>query len=316
MPFETLLGNEQLKTDLSRSIQRGQFSHCYLISGPEGSGKHTLARLLAAAILCPEKEKPCLKCRQCRRVLEGRHPDLITWEDREHQKIPVKMLREVFRPEVFIKPNESEHKLFLIPQELGVEGQNALLKVLEEPPAYAVFLLLTDNPEKLLPTIRSRCRELKLLALGPELEGILAREFPQARKEDLQAAVSRSGGFLGQARSLLAQGSALPAQTEGLLRYFESGDPLELVGVLAPMEKWKREALIPLLGEWEDLLAQALICRSGGQAVSPHARALAGGKTAPEIFRLLEAVKKASLYAQANVSPGAVCGYLSWELRC
>ena len=180
MSFDALLGNEQLKKDLARSLQTGHISHCYLITGPEGSGKHTLARLLAAAILCQGRDKPCGLCRPCRKVMEGEHPDFITWEDADHQKIPVKLIRETFRPDVFVKPNESEHKIYLISQDLGLEGQNALLTILEEPPAYAVFLLLAASPDKLLPTVRSRCRELKLSALPmPLLENQLARDFPQ-----------------------------------------------------------------------------------------------------------------------------------------
>ena len=179
MSFDALLGNEQLKKDLARSLQTGHISHCYLITGPEGSGKHTLARLLAAAILCQGRDKPCGLCRPCRKVMEGGHPDFITWEDPDHQKIPVKLIRETFRPDVFVKPNESEHKIYLISQELGLEGQNALLTILEEPPAYAVFLLLAASPDKLLPTVRSRCRELKLSALPIHWKISLPGTFPR-----------------------------------------------------------------------------------------------------------------------------------------
>ena len=78
MSFDALLGNEQLKTDLARSLQTGHISHCYLITGPQGSGKHTLARLLAAAILCQGRDKPCGVCAPCRKVLDGNHPVIRT----------------------------------------------------------------------------------------------------------------------------------------------------------------------------------------------------------------------------------------------
>ncbi len=294
----------------------GHFAHCYLISGPEGSGKHTLARLLAAGILCQGQGKPCLSCGPCRKVLSGLHPDFITWEDPEHQRIPVKMLREVFRPEVFILPNESEHKIFLIAQELGVEGQNALLKVLEEPPAYAVFILLTDNPEKLLPTVRSRCREIKMLQLDQStLLSQLERDFPEASREDLRAAASRSGGFLGQARELLQSGARASAQTEGFFRAFLSRDDLELVQVLVPMEKWKRDLFIPEVNLWISLLEEALACRGGGEALNPLARQAAAQRSSADIYSALQGLKKAVTYAQANVSVGAVCGWLEFALR-
>ena len=168
MAFETLLGNDRLKQNLAESLSKGRISHFYLISGPEGSGKHTLARLLAAAVLCREHRKPCLHCTPCRKVMEGNHPDFITVEDPEHKNVAVKIVRQ-FREDVFIRPNESDYKIYLFPQELGIEGQNALLKILEEPPKHGVFILLTDNPDKLLPTVRSRCTELKMLPLSEDI---------------------------------------------------------------------------------------------------------------------------------------------------
>ena len=313
MSFDALLGNEQLKTDLARSLQTGHISHCYLITGPQGSGKHTLARLLAAAIHCQGRDKPCGVCHPCRKVLEGGHPDFITWEDPDYQKIPVKLIRETFRPDVFIKPNESEHKIYMISQELGLEGQNALLTILEEPPAYAVFLLLADNPQKLLPTVRSRCRELKLSALPRQLlEERLSRDFPQASREDLRRAAERSGGFLGQAKALLEEGLSLPPQTAAFVRAFAGGDALALTELLVPMEKWKRDALIPVLSGWLALLEEAL---AGYREISTLAGEIAARRTAPDIYRAIQALQKALTYAQGNVSPGAICGWLAWALR-
>ena len=315
MAFETLLGNGQLKQNLAASLSRGHISHFYLISGPRGAGKRTLARSLAAAILCGEKNKPCLRCAACRKVIGNNHPDVITVEDPEHKTVAVKIVRQ-FREDVFVRPNEAEHKIYIFPQELGLEGQNALLKILEEPPAYGVFILLTDNPAKLLPTVRSRCTELKLLALPPEiLEPQLKKDFPQAPQEDIRAAMVRSGGFLGQARELLENGDALPPQTEGFVRSFAARDALLLTQTLVPMEKWKRDALTEILDSWAQLLESALTCRAGGAAVSSHARNLATSRSSPELLAALEAVRKAREYALGNVSPAAVCGWLAWKLR-
>ena len=315
MGFDTLLGNDRLKQNLSQSLARGHISHFYLLSGPEGSGKHTLARLLAAAALCRENRRPCLTCHPCRKVLEGNHPDFITVEDPEHKNIPVRMIRDM-RDDVFIRPNESDRKVYMIHQDLGVEGQNALLKILEEPPPYGVFLLLTDNPEKLLPTIRSRCTELKLQPLAPEvLAEALSRRFPQASGEELAAASARSGGYLGQAAALLESGGAIAPQTESFARALANRNSLELVQTLAPMEKWKRDALAQILQTWLELVEGALAQRSGITAVSPLARQLSASRSGPELYRAAQALKKAMDYTAANVSPGAVCAYLAWELR-
>ncbi len=315
MPFDSLLGNDRLKENLAHSLAKGHISHFYLISGPEGAGKHTLARLLAAAILCQGQGRPCLGCNSCRKVMEGSHPDFITVEDPEHKNVAVKIVRQI-REDVFIRPNESDYKIYLFPQELGLEGQNALLKILEEPPKYGVFLLLTDNPDKLLPTVRSRCTELKLLPLSEDiLKAQLRREFPQAGEEDLTAAISRSGGFLGQAKDLLSEGGALPPQTEGFIQALAGRNALGLVQTLVPMEKWKRDALAQILQSWLELVESALICRSGLPVLSPLARQLAASRSGPDLHRAALELKKALEYIQSNVSPAAVCGYLSWVLR-
>ena len=315
MAFESLLGNERLKQNLAESLAKGHIAHFYLISGPEGSGRHTLARLLAAAILCRGSRRPCLTCGPCRKVMEGNHPDFITVEDPEHKNVAVKIVRQI-REDVFILPNESDHKVYLFPQELGIEGQNALLKILEEPPKHGVFLLLTDNPDKLLPTVRSRCTELKMQALSRDvLMRRLRQDFPQTEEEDLEAAAMRSGGFLGQACSLLQSGDRQSPQTASFAEAFGSRDALLLTQTLVPMEKWKRDALAEILTEWMAILEEALAARSGIHAVSPLARQLSRQRTAPELREGLLVLKKAADYTRSNVSPAAVCGWLQWELR-
>ena len=313
MGFEGLLGNDRLKENLISSLGRGRISHFYLISGPRGSGKRTLAKLLSAAIVCREGNKPCGRCGPCRKVLDGNHPDVITVDDPEHKTVAVRIVREA-REDVFIRPNESDYKIYLFPQELGIEGQNALLKILEEPPQYGVFMLLTDNPDKLLPTVRSRCTELALQALPPEvLCPALAREFPEAGREDLEAAAIRSGGFLGQAMELLREESQ--PQQEAFVHAFGGRDPLALTQMLAPMEKWKRDQLIPVLEGWIVLLESALANRAGLPASSAQVRTLAAERSSQELMQALRSIKKARLLALGNISPGAVCGWLQWELR-
>ncbi|MGM9550394.1 MAG: ATP-binding protein [Faecousia sp.] len=317
MGFEALLGNDRLKRNLTESLARGHISHFYLISGPEGSGKHTLAKLLAAAILCQGSSKPCGRCTPCRKVMDGNHPDFITVDDPEKKTVTVDLIRQA-RADMYVQPNESEHTIYLFPraQDMGLPGQNALLKVLEEPPKYGVFLLLTDNPDKLLPTVRSRCTELNMQALPEDILGSqLRREFPQAQEEDLAAAVQRSGGFLGQARSLLKSGGELPPQTQEFVRAFSARDALGLMHTLTPMEKWKRDALAGILESWLELTESALASRSGVRAVSPLARKMAQSRSSPELLCAVRSLKKAVDYTMSNVSPAAVCGWLVWALR-
>ena len=315
MGFEALLGNERLKENLINSLHRGRHSHFYLISGPTGSGKHTLARLLAASILCQQKNRPCLHCTDCRKVMDGVHPDFITIEDPEHKHVAVKLIRQ-FRDDMFILPNEAEYKIYLLAQDMGVEGQNALLKVLEEPPSYGVFLLLTDNPEKLLPTVRSRCTQLQLLPLEASiLRRELQQRFPKAAQQTIEAAIGRSGGYLGQAIGLLTEDVEASPQTEAVMQAMAERNSLLLTQTLAAMEKWKRDPFLQVLQQWLEILEGALACRSGMQALSTWSAQLATARSAAEILDAITAVRKAIGYAQGNVAVGAICGWLQYTLR-
>ncbi len=318
MGFEGLLGNERLKENLRSSIAKGRISHFYLISGPAGSGKRTLAKLLAAAILCRNgTDRPCGTCSACRKVLGAGHPDYITIDDPEKKTVSVELVRQA-RADIYIQPNESDHKIYLFPraQDMGIPSQNALLKVLEEPPAYGVFILLTDSPEKLLTTVRSRCTELALSALPEQLLcHTLQARFPNSDAETIRAAVHRGGGFLGQAAVLLEEGLSLPPQTQAFLTAYATRDTLGLLQVLTGMEKWKRDQLLPLLEQWTEHLVAALAYRSGAQAIFPMAKELSTGRSAPELSHAIGELQKCMEYIQGNVSPAAVCGHLAWALR-
>ena len=317
MGFDGLLGNARLKENLKGSLSRGHISHFYLISGPEGSGKRTLARLLSAAILCRKPDRPCLQCLSCRKVLGNSHPDLITVDDPEKKTVTVKLVREA-REDMFVRPNEADHKIYVIPraQDMRLEAQNALLKILEEPPQYGVFMLLTDNPDKMLPTIRSRCTELDLQPLSQEIMVPRLRElFPEAPREDLEAAMARSGGFLGQARKLLEGGDENQPQLEAFSEAFGSQNPLALAQLLVPLERWSRDQLGGLLKSCRELCEEALLSRSGVRSLSPLSRKLSQCRSSQELYAAARVLQRGEDCLLSNVSPAAVCGYLLWALR-
>jgi DNA polymerase-3 subunit delta' len=315
MGFETLLGNERLKENLTGGIRRGRISHFYLISGPVCSGKRTLARLLGAAMMCNSEEKPCLRCEACRKVMADTHPDFITVTDPEHKAVPVAMVRQ-YREDMFIRPNEGNRKIYMFPQQLRPEGQNALLKILEEPPKYGVFMLLTENSQEILPTVRSRCVELTMQNLPESLmRQELLRRFPDKDTQAVDAAIARSGGWLGQGISLLEQGVERTGQFREFAKSFATRDTVGLLQVLVPMERWNREALIPELTQWKELLLQALMSRSDFPAMDPAAREIAAQRSSRDLYNAIGCLNKAIDYTQGNISTAAVCGWLEWVLR-
>lgn len=316
MEFDALLGNDALKQRLSVALSRGQLSHCYLLSGPAGSGKHTLARLLAAAMQCTSLRRPCGQCAQCRKALSGMHPDVITVDDPEKKTIPVKLVRDACT-DLYIRPNEGAKKIYVFPraQDLNAQGQNALLKCIEEPPAYGVFLLLTEHAEQLLPTIRSRCVELRLSPLSDGLlQKELAARFPDDSPEALRSAMLRSGGYLGQAIILLQEGGGLLPQSKAFAEAYRAADPGAILRVLTPMERLKREQLRPILLQWAELLSSAAASRSGLPAISPECKIIAKNRTDAQLLRAVEAVQHAISLTDANVGTAHICGMLCVRL--
>ena len=318
MRFDALLGNESIKQRLSAALEKNRLSHCFLISGPEGSGKRTLAKLLTAAMQCTHGgTKPCLTCAQCRKVLGGVHPDIITVDDPEKKTVPVKAVREACA-DLYVRPNEGARKIYIFPraQDLNPQGQNALLKCIEEPPAYGVFLLLTTNAEALLPTIRSRCVELRLSPL-PEsvLTAELKRRFPTAEAQSIRSAAVRSGGYLGQAAALLQETADLLPQTVAFADAYVNGSAGALLRVLTPMERLKRDQLRPILQQWHTLIAAALTVQAKQPPMFPEAAKIADNRTAADLLAAADSLRTAMEYLEANVSPAHLCGALAVRLQ-
>ena len=160
MPLSALAGNAALKQQLLPRLKEGRLGHAFILSGPPGAGKSTLANILARALVCAqEQNKPCGTCPACKKALAGIHPDIITLLPEEPGKpINVDQIRWL-RADAHIRPNEAGRKVYILPEahRMRGEAQNAMLKLLEEGPAYAAFLLLAENAGELLTTVRSRC---------------------------------------------------------------------------------------------------------------------------------------------------------------
>lgn len=314
MRFDGFYGNAGLKERLSAAFSGGRVSHCFLLCGPDGSGKHTLARILAAAMQCTGRgETPCGVCPACRKALSGQHPDVIYVNDPDHKQIAVDVIRRM-RADVFIRPNEGRRKIYILEQDMGEAAQNALLKILEEPPAYGAFLILAPNAEKMLATIRSRCAELPLSPLSaaealPELQ----KRFPDKPDEALRAALLHAGGYLGQAAERLESGQ--PEHVDAFANALCARDTLSMLSVLMPLEKCKRDQLMEILEQWRTLLADALAAKSGLPAQTAQSAAVSRCRAGAELLAMVQSLQKAIQYLNGNVGAGPVIGWLTTVLR-
>lgn len=316
MRFPGFYGNEGLRARLS-AAQKG-LSHCYLLVGPQGSGKKTLAKILSAAYQCTGSgDKPCGQCSHCKKIFGGGHADVIT-VDSDKATVPVRVIRDM-QADAYTRPNEGQRKVYLIPraQDMQAPAQNALLKLLEEPPSYCAFILMTDNPEKILTTVRSRAVELSLFPLSDkDLRNALLQLKPQADREIMASAAERSGGYLGTALSLMEQEvSPNREPLRKFLKAFATGHEANILVALVPLEKLSRQELLNLLQQLHLIFTRALGHQSGaGSLFSREAEYLSGKCTPQQLYSGDAAIQTAISMLQANGSSGHCVGMLMAEL--
>ncbi len=174
MPWQDIKGQDVIVEYLHRSVQNGRLAHALLFTGPEGVGKRATALQLAQALNCPESENgdACGRCRSCRNIAAGAHPDVQVLEP-DGQTLKIDQIRERLQRDAVLKPMEGRAKVYILDpaDALTVQAENSLLKILEEPPPDVTVVLITSQPYALLDTVRSRCQELRFHALVPEILG-------------------------------------------------------------------------------------------------------------------------------------------------
>ena len=178
--FKDVVGHKSIIQYIQNAAREDKVSHAYIINGDKGSGKKMLSKLFAMTLLCEKDiEEPCNECHSCIQAESGNHPDIITVSHEKPNSIGVDDIREQVNNTIDIKPYKGPYKIYIIPQAdmMTVQAQNALLKTIEEPPSYAVIMLLTENADMLLPTINSRCVMLKLR----NIKDVLIRKYLMER---------------------------------------------------------------------------------------------------------------------------------------
>ena len=158
--WKSVIGQEQMTQNLENALKYKKISHAYLFQGERLSGKRMIADIFARALQCEAAgDRPCNQCRSCKQALNGNHPDIIYVEHDKSTVISVDNIRTQINGDIAIKPYSSAYKIYIVDEaeKMNIQAQNALLKTLEEPPEYAVIMLLSTRAEAMLPTILSRC---------------------------------------------------------------------------------------------------------------------------------------------------------------
>ena len=199
--WESIIGQKQLTDNLRNALKYNKISHAYMIQGEKMSGKHMIADVFARALQCESDGiRPCNQCRSCKQAINNNHPDII-YITHDKSSISVNDIREQLNNDISIKPYSSEYKIYIIPDanKMTEQAQNALLKTIEEPPVYAVIILLTENVDSLLPTIQSRCVTLTMNPLDKdEICNYLVNKL-QMEDSQAQIAANYCQGNIGKA---------------------------------------------------------------------------------------------------------------------
>jgi len=199
--FGQVIGHSEVIEHLQKGIQENKVSHAYIIAGEKGSGKRLLANIFASTLQCEKGSiQPCGTCKSCMQVEGGNQPDII-YVTHEKASLGVDDIRQQVNNDVAIKPYSSVRKIYIIPdgEKMTEQAQNALLKTIEEPPEYAVFLLLTENVNTFLPTILSRCVTLQLKPVDAKLIKKFLMERMQIPDYLAELSAAFSQGNVGKA---------------------------------------------------------------------------------------------------------------------
>ena len=244
--FSDVLGHEQTIAHMKSAIAANKVSHAYLLAGEKGSGKKLLTGIFARTLQCEAHgSEPCGKCHSCIQAESGNQPDIIYVTHEKPGSISVDDIRGQVNGDIQIKPYSSPYKIYIIDEaeKLTQQAQNALLKTIEEPPAYAIIMLLTANEGMLLPTIKSRCVTLTMKPVSlPLIRQYLMEELqiPDYRA-DICAAFSQ--GNVGKAKRLATSDSfgEMLEHALHMVKYISEMEPSDLVEDLKKINTYKMD---------------------------------------------------------------------------
>lgn len=324
--FKDIIGQEQIKEHLQNALSTGKISHAYIINGERFAGKEFIAQIFAMALQCEaEGGKPCQECHSCKQTLSANQPDIIRVTHEKPGSIGVDDIRAQINGDIAIKPYSSPYKIYIVneAEKMTVQAQNALLKTLEEPPAYAVILLLTTNVNSLLQTILSRCVVLNMKPVADKLVKEYLMNEMQVPDYKAEVCVAFARGNIGKARQLAASEDFEKVKEEALslLKYVHEMDITEMIAAIKKVSEYKFDVndYLDILSIWyRDVLlfkatndANHLVFREEIQNI----RRVAGRTSYEGIEAVIQALTKAKSRLDANVNFDLTMELLLLEMK-
>ncbi|MCM1120803.1 MAG: DNA polymerase III subunit delta [bacterium] len=324
--FQSIIGQDQIKAHLQGALQSEKISHAYIINGEKSSGKEFIARIFAMALQCERGGvEPCNECHSCKQALSRNQPDIIYVSHEKPNTIGVDDIRTQVNNDVSIKPYSSRYKVYIIneAEKMTTQAQNAILKTLEEPPEYAVIILLVSNVNTLLPTILSRCVLLNMKPVRDSLMKDYLMEELKVPDYKADVCVAFARGNVGKAKALASSEDFENVKSEalGLLKYVQDMEISEIIAAIKKVGEYKLEIndYLDILAIWyrDVLLFKAtadvnhLVFREEIQTI----RRIAGRSSYEGIENVIRALDKAKKRLDANVNFDLVMELLFLEMK-
>lgn len=313
--FKDVVGHKNIIKYIQNAVAADAVSHAYILNGERGSGKKLLANLFAMSLQCENRDEDgdaCGKCRSCKQAMNGNQPDIIRVTHEKPNSISVDDIREQVNNDIVIRPYSSKYKVYIIADAdmLTVQAQNALLKTIEEPPSYAVIMLLTENAETLLPTIRSRCVMMKLRNIKDQLVKKYLMEQMKVPDYKADVCVAFAQGNMGKAIMLANSEyfSEIKEEAVHLLRNIDDMTVPELMEAVKKCMMYKLEIndYFDIIAIWyRDVLiykATRNVDRVVFSDQMKYIKERARKSSYEGIENILDALEKAKARMKANVS--------------
>lgn len=311
--FYSIIGQEQIKEHMQNALQMQKISHAYIIHGEKSTGKEFVARVFAMALQCEKGgAEPCNECHSCKQALSKNQPDIIYVTHEKPNTISVEDIRLQVNNDVAIKPYSSKYKVYIIneAEKMTVQAQNAILKTLEEPPAYVVILLLVSNLQTLLPTIFSRCVTLNMKPVSDTLVRKYLMEELKVPDYRADVCVAFARGNIGKAKALASSEEFDNVKNEALalLKHVHDMELQEIIQAVKKINEYKLEIsdYLDIMSIWyRDVLlfkatadANSLVFREEIQAI----RKVVARCSYEGIETVIHALAKAKKRLEANVN--------------
>jgi len=313
--FDDIIGQEHIKEHFRSSITSSKVSHAYLITGEIAAGKEFIANIFAQALQCQDKVDgyaPCGQCHSCIQAITKNHPDIKTVTHEKPNTVSVDDVRNQIVNDVAIKPFSSPYKIYIMneAEKMTPQAQNALLKTLEEPPEYAVIILLTTSKTSMLPTILSRCVQLDMRPVDDKI--VRKYLMKELKVPDYQAdiCVAFARGNIGKARSLATSEEFENIKEEAIrvLKNIRNMDLSDMVKTLKRLQEYKMNTndFLDIMMIWyRDVLlykatmdADSIVFKDEGTQIRKNA----SESSYDGIEEILQAIEKTKTRLKANVN--------------